>query len=190
MDNFEVRYEETYRMILDEIESALHNVDRRALEELVEDIQSSEDVFLIGVGRVMLSLEAICKRLTHLGIRAHCVGDITEPAIKKEDLLIVASGSGESIVPVAIAKKAKELGVKVVHIGSNRNGAISGYVDYMVQVPVQTRLYLPNEVKSHQIMTSLFEQTLLILGDTVAQMIADDKQIDFNKLWKYHANLE
>lgn len=190
MKNFVEKYDSTCNMILGEIQSALNGVDQNALEHLVVDVQTADDVFFIGVGRVMLSLEAICKRLAHLGIKAHCVGDITEPAIKKEDLLIVGSGSGESIVPVAIAKKAKELGAKVVHIGSNPNGCVNQYTDYMVRVPVQTRLYLPDEIKSAQIMTSLFEQTLLLLGDVVAQMIAEERQTNFNELWKFHANLE
>lgn len=190
MKTFNEKYNLTYKMVLGEIESAIQSVDQNALEMLVKDIQGAEDVFLIGVGRVMMSLEAICKRLTHLGISAHCVGDITEPALKKNDLLIVGSGSGESIIPVAIAKKAKEFGAKIVHIGSNPNGCISQYSDYMVRIPVQTRLYLPDEVKSQQIMTSLFEQSLLILGDIIAQIIADDKKLDFKELWRYHANLE
>jgi 6-phospho-3-hexuloisomerase len=190
MDNFALKYDSTYKMVIDEIQDALMGVDRESLERLVEDIQNADDVFFTGVGRVMMSLEAICKRLTHLGIKAHCVGDITEPAIKNTDLLVVGSGSGESIIPIAIAKKAKELGAKVVHIGSNPSGSISAYANYMVRVPVQTRLYLPDEVKSHQIMTSLFEQTLLILGDVIAQMIADERKTDFRALWKYHANLE
>ena len=190
MDNFNEKYIRTYTMVLDELCGALKGVDQTALEKLVGDIQTAEDVFFVGVGRVMLSLEAICKRLTHLGINAHCVGDITEPAIKKSDLLIVGSGSGESIVPVAIAKKAKELDAKVVHIGSNPNGSVSEFADYMVRVPVQTRLYLPDEVKSDQIMTSLFEQTLLILGDVIALMIAEERHTNFAELWKFHANLE
>lgn len=190
MEKFNERYNSTYMMVLNEIYDALKGVDKKALEKLIIDIQMAEDVFFIGVGRVMLALEAICKRLTHLGIKAHCVGDITEPAIKETDLLVVGSGSGESVVPVAIAKKAKGFGAKVVHIGSNANGTMSKYADYMVRVPVQTRLYLPDEVKSNQIMTSLFEQTLLLLGDVVAQVIAEERHINFAELWEYHANLE
>ena len=36
--------------------------------------------------------------------------------MNEKDLLVVGSGSGESIVPVAIAEKAKQLGGKIVHI--------------------------------------------------------------------------
>jgi 6-phospho-3-hexuloisomerase len=39
-------------------------------------------------------------------------------------------------------------------------------------------------------MTSLFEQSLLILGDIIALMMVRDKSIDIHNLWEYHANLE
>ena len=191
MTEFEGRYRETYRLVLKEIGDALEAADIQAVEMLIEDISSAENVFFTGVGRVMMSLEAFAKRLSHLGIHTHCVGSVTEPAITDKDILIVGSGSGESIIPVAIAKKAKEIGVKkVIHIGSNPKGSISVYADYMVRIPVQTRLYLPDEVPSEQIMTSLFEQTLLILGDTISMMIVDDRKLDLKELWQFHANLE
>ena len=39
-------------------------------------------------------------------------------------------------------------------------------------------------------MTSLFEQTLLLLGDIVAKMLIDRQGLDMKGLWQYHANLE
>ena len=186
-DRFKCFYNEAVK----EIEGALDSVDSAHVDKLIEDIYNAEKVFLVGVGRVMLSLEAFAKRLTHLGISAHCVGDITEPAISDKDILIVASGSGESIVPVVIAKKAKEIGVKkIIHIGSNPQGAVRKYADYMVRIPVRTRLYLEDEIESNQIMTSLFEQTLLVFGDVIAKMMVSEKGIDLKKLWRFHANLE
>lgn len=190
MDNFKSEYDKTCEMVLDEIRNALAGVDIDAANKLVEDILAADAVFLTGVGRVMMSLQAFCKRLSHLGINAHCVGDITEPAIKEKDILIVGSGSGESIVPVAIAKKAREFNAKIVHIGSNPNGCVSRYADYMVRIPVRTRLYLEDEVDSQQIMSSLFEQVLLIFGDVIAKLMVDGRNIDFRELWQYHANLE
>ncbi len=190
MENFKEKYDQTCRTVMREIAAALDSVEASALERLVGDILAADDVFLTGVGRVMLSLQAFAKRLSHLGIRAHCVGDITEPAIKENDLLIVGSGSGESVVPVAIAKKAKQLHARVVHIGSNPGGEVSAHIDYMVRIAVRTRLYLEDEVDSQQIMTSLFEQTLLILGDVISKIVVDERNIDLKELWQYHANLE
>lgn len=185
-----MNYQDTINLITDEIKIALGKVDETLVNLLVEDIMIADKVFLIGVGRVLMSLQAFAKRLSHLGIDAHCVGDITEPACTDKSLIIVGSGSGCSIVPVAIAKKAKEFNAKIVHIGSNPNGSVAQYSDYMIRIPVQTRLYLDDEIKSNQPMTSLFEQCLLLFGDAVAMKIIEKKKIALNKLWKYHANLE
>lgn len=190
MKNFGSLYKSNAELVLGEIRTALEAADLEAAERLAEDICHSECVFLTGTGRVLMAMQAFCKRLTHLGIHAHCVGDITEPALSEGNLLIVASGSGESIVPVAIAKKAKELGGRVVHIGSNPEGSAGAYCDYMVRIPVKTRLNRPDEIESKQIMTSLFEQTILILGDILAMIIMEEKGLELKELWKCHANLE
>ena len=60
----------------------------------------------------------------------------------------------------------------------------------MVRVPVRTKYYLEDEIDSQQPMTSLFEQTLLLLGDIVAKMLIDRQGLDMKGLWQYHANLE
>lgn len=190
MKDFIELYKENTELILKEIHEALNAVDMDALEHLAVDICNSKRVFLAGTGRVLISLQAFCKRLTHLGICAHCVGDITEPALLPGNVLIVASGSGESIVPVAIAKKAKALGAKVVHIGSNKEGSMKQYCNYMVWIPVKTRLNRPDEVESKQIMTSLFEQVILILGDILSLIIIEEKKLEPDKLWQNHANIE
>lgn len=190
MKDFKNSYEKNVRLVLGEIQEALGAADVDAMERLAEDICNSERVFLTGTGRVLMSMSAFCKRLTHLGICAHCVGDVTEPALAPGNLLVVASGSGESIVPIAIAKKAKELGARVVHIGSNMEGSIGQYCDYMVRIPVKTRLNRPDEIGSKQIMTSLFEQTILLLGDILSMIIMEEKKLEPDKLWQYHANIE
>ena len=177
-------------MIAEECKKALQKIDEEQSQQLVEAILNADEVFFIGVGRVMLSLQAICKRFAHFGIKAHCVGEITEPAITDKDLLIVGSGSGETLFPVAIAQKAKKIGTKVAWIGSNQESTIAKLADYKVRIPVQSKLNKPDELHSQQPMTSLFEQTLLLYGDSLAMEIMERKGLQFENLWKYHANLE
>ena len=183
-------FEQSRNEILEEIRIALGIIDSDSLQGLIDAIETSEQVFFIGVGRVFLALRMFAKRLNHLGVSAHCVGDINETALKPGDLLIVGSGSGESIIPVAITKKAKQLGAKIVHIGSNPRGTISEFTDLMVRIPVKTKLNLEDEIESNQLMSSLFEQCLFLLGDVVCLVIAKKRNIDIDALWKYHANLE
>lgn len=191
MSDFSITYTNTCHSVLGELDRTLASIDPKSLERLTEAILQADQVFFIGVGRVMLSLQAVCKRLAHLGIKAHYVGEITEPAITKNDLLIVGSGSGASLFPLNIAKKARNtVGCKIVHIGSNPNSEMKDICDFMVRIPVRTKFYLEDEIDSCQPMTSLFEQTLLLLGDILAKMIIDQQGLDMKGLWQYHANLE
>lgn len=190
MMDFKEHFAKASREVITELSETLNRVDTDALERLSIDMLSAEKVFFIGVGRVAMSLQGICKRFSHLGVDTHFVGDVCEPAITDKDLLIVGSGSGMSLFPVAIARKAKEFHAKVVHIGSNPHGDMESLADYMVRIPVRTRLYLKDEIESCQPMTSLFEQSLLLVGDILAKMLIEKKGIDLRGLWQYHANLE
>ncbi|MDO4339014.1 MAG: 6-phospho-3-hexuloisomerase [Eubacteriales bacterium] len=191
MSEFKTEYNKSSEEVLAELKKTLNSIDDASLQRLVQDILSAEQVFFVGVGRVMLTLECVCKRLAHLGIKAHYVGEITEPAITEKDLLIVGSGSGASLFPLGIAKKARNtVNCRIVHIGSNPNSEMKNICDYMVRIPVRTKFYLEDEIDSCQPMTSLFEQTLLLLGDILAKMIIEQKGLDMKSLWQYHANLE
>lgn len=183
-------YKTARQLVIKECDFALSKINEDEIQKLIEMLFSADKVFFIGVGRVKLELEAFAKRLAHLGIKTHIVGDINEPAMTDKDILIVGSGSGESLVPVAIAKKAKSIGGKIVHIGSNPQSSLAPITDLMVRIPVQTKLYLNDEIVSNQPMSSLFEQSLLLLGDSIAAMIVSQKNIELKKLWAYHANLE
>jgi len=183
-------YNNTVKEVLVELDKALCAIDQESVEKFVAAVLEAEQVYFVGVGRVLLSLQSICKRLAHLGIKAHYVGEITEPAITDKDLLVVGSGSGGSLFPLGIAKKAHTIGAKIVHIGSNPNSEMKAICEFMVRIPVRTKNYLEDEIDSIQPMTSLFEQSLLLFGDVAAKMIIDERQIDMKNLWMYHANLE
>ena len=191
MSSFSKQYQDTCAGVLDELKRTLDSIDPASVEQLAQAILEADQVYFVGVGRVLLSLQCVCKRLAHLGIRAHYVGEITEPAITEKDLLIVGSGSGASLFPLGIAKKARSaVGCRIVHIGSNPNSEMKDIADFMVRIPVRTKFYLEDEIDSCQIMTSLFEQSVLLLGDILAKIIVEQRQLDMKALWQYHANLE
>ncbi|KAA8727664.1 6-phospho-3-hexuloisomerase [Ewingella americana] len=185
-----MNYSMAREKIVRELDTTLNSISAESILALVDKIEKADKVFFVGVGRVLLSLEAIAKRLAHLGVKTYVVGQITEPAITSNDLLIVGSGSGESMFPLGIARKAKTFNATVAHIGANPNSSMGEFTDLFIRIPVQTKLNLPGEIPSIQPMTSLFEQSLLILGDTIALMIVEEKKIDMHSLWQLHANLE
>jgi len=184
-------YKEKSEIVIQECEQVLSGVSADAVIGLIDTILEADKVYFIGVGRVMLALEAMAKRFAHLGIDTHCVGEITEPAITDKDLLVVGSGSGESIVPMAIAKKAHELGVRIAYIGASPESTVGKLADVILYIPVRSKVKSSRHVvDSQQPMTSLFEQCLFLLGDVMAQMIIEYKTLDQEGLWKFHANLE
>jgi 6-phospho-3-hexuloisomerase len=184
-------FKEAYTLVLNEIQAVFDNIDSKQVQALVDSIISAEKVFLVGVGRVMLCLKAFSKRLNHLGIKAYCVGDENEPAITNRDLLIVGSGSGESVIPVAIAKVATQFKPQIAHIGSNYKSSIEPITDLFIRIPAMTKLKLPGEFKSKQPMTNIFDQSLYILCDVITILIIKEKGLDdIESLWQFHANLE
>lgn len=74
-------FHECERIIINELSDVLGNVDETQIDQLTDLITGARKVFFVGVGRVELALEAIAKRLAHLGIDTVMVGQITEPAI-------------------------------------------------------------------------------------------------------------
>ncbi len=176
--------------VCEEVKRALTNVNEQDLNELIDLILSAEKVFVVGVGRVMLVMQSFAKRLKHFGIDAHVVGEIVEPPIAKRDILIVGSGSGETMIPVNVAKLAKEFEAKVSLITSSVESTLRKLADTSVTIPCPTKLHLPDEPLSKQPMSNLFEQSLFIFCDCVTLLLQEKLGITEQEMWKAHANLE
>ena len=59
-------YEDVRALVLSELDTALSAIDPQSVEQLMEAVLSSRKVFFVGVGRVLLSLEAMAKRWLEL----------------------------------------------------------------------------------------------------------------------------
>jgi 6-phospho-3-hexuloisomerase len=178
--------------VCNEIKFVLSKIDEKEIENFIELILKTKTnrVFVIGVGRVMLMLQAFAKRLKHLGFESYVVGETTVPGIKDGDLLIAASGSGETLTTFNVVKLAKKNKANIALITSSINSTIEKLSDFTVRIPCATKLHLPGEFPSKQPMTNLFEQSLLIFCDCVSIIIQNKLNISEEDLWKVHANLE
>tara|TARA_B000000475_G_scaffold147750_1_gene118961 strand:+ start:165 stop:764 length:600 start_codon:yes stop_codon:yes gene_type:complete len=194
-------YKNNTNLIVSEISNILSNISVRQTENLINQIISANRIFLVAIGRVNLSLQCFGKRLSHLGFKVELVGSLTEKPATKKDLLIVASGSGESIVPLHITKKAKKIGCKILHITSAKKSSIRKIANYVVELNAPTKK-TKQRIKeslsdsasktkiSIQPMSTLFDQALHIYGDIVSVQIIEKLRLKKINLWKYHANLE
>lgn len=172
--------------ILGEVQSALKGVDPALVDGLVEDLTGAKRVFFAGAGRSRLMLSGMAMRLMHIGLTVHVVGEVTAPAITADDLLVVASGSGQTSTIVTVAAKAKQVGARVVLITMNTLSPLAADSDRCIALPPAVMH------ASIQVGAAVFEQATMILGDALVCMVAQRLGIaDVNGVMRQrHSNLE
>lgn len=168
--------------ILTEISSILNQADEEKVLKLVEAILSSERIFLTGLGRSGLVARSFAIRLMHLGFKVLIVGEVTTPAIKKGDLLVAISGSGETAIVKHIVSKAKELGAVIFLITSKTNTSIGEISDQVLILPEIEEPVLP--------LKSAFEAVTYILLDATIVMIMQKTGVTSQEMMERHSNLE
>lgn len=178
-------------LVLGELQDTLPTISEEEFSDLVDQMMvPGRRVLVMGVGRVLISLKAWVKRMKHLGIDINYVGDETELPVHEGDLLIVGSSSGESKLPVAIAKIAKGLGVHVAYVGCMPDSTIAKMADSRLLLRGRTKFPTANEYPSKQPMSTLFEQELYLLGDVIALEIMERRGWTEEDVKDRHANLE
>ncbi|NLW15589.1 MAG: sugar isomerase [Erysipelothrix sp.] len=181
---------ESVNLVLRELDDTLSLLDETQFMNLVTQMKQSRRVVVVGVGRVMLSLKAWVKRFKHLGIDINYFGSETEASVGPLDLVIVASSSGETIIPKVISAKARELGAKVFYIGCTPDSTVGKIANYHLILQGQTKLKLETEYKSKQPMSTLIEQQIYLLGDILTAYMMRTEGIKETVVIQRHANLE
>ncbi|MCF1618858.1 SIS domain-containing protein [Tetragenococcus koreensis] len=181
-------YYENTKNIIQELSDLLLKVDQKDVENYMNEVTKAKKIFFVGVGRVELALEATVKRFSHLGLNCYMVGALDEPPIGDKDLLIVGSGSGESLFPLGITNKAQKYGAKIVHLTSNPNSSIAQKADIIVRFESPSKTH--SNIKSIQPITTVFEQGLLVFHDILTLEFMQEMGLSFEDLKTRHANLE
>lgn len=180
-------HDEAAEIVAEQIE-AIALVDDVAIGELLRAVSSSNRIFLLGEGRSGLVGRMFAMRLMHLGHRAFVVGETTTPSIADGDLLIAISGSGETGTVIMMADGAKTSGALLAAVTANAESRLAGLADLVVFMPTQHKL---QGSSSRQYGGSLFEQTTLLLFETIVSLLAaGDAATGFASLAKRHTNLE
>ena len=174
-------------VICREVADAAAAVEGRALERVIAAVASATRIFVFGEGRSGLALRMGAMRLVHLGKVVHVVGDATTPAISGGDLLITASGSGTTPVTVLIAEQARAAGALILAITANPASRLASLVDLVLELPTPSKTGDSCRA-SVQPGGSLFEQSLLVLLDTMFLILAGESAAD--QIARRHANLE
>jgi 6-phospho-3-hexuloisomerase len=178
------------RLILDELQASLSQIDEVAAESAVDLIEGADSIFVLGLGRLGLGLKAFAMRLMHMGREAYVVGETITPNFGPGDVLVVGSASGETRQLTRIAEKAKSLGGKVLAITGTPGSTITDIADATVVVPAPSKDQSASQFRSVQPMASLFEQGVLVLCDALVLALMDRSTEAGEDMFTRHANLE
>lgn len=179
-----------FEIIIKEISTVLSKVENEQVNLMIAEIQKSNKIVVCGAGRVGMAIRGFGMRLGHLGLKSYTLGDSTVPSIKEGDLLIVASGSGETQTIydiVAIASKNK---CSIVAVTSNHESRIGKLANIVVKINAPSKTKAVENFISVQPMTTLNEQCLNIFFDAIVLKLMDKMGENHDSMWKRHSNLE
>ncbi len=177
--------------ILKELENNIEFIQEDQMLELIERIQKANHIFLTGKGRSGLSISAFANRLLHLGYSVSLIGEISAPHTQDGDLLIIASGSGETDALVSATKKAKSENVSLVCLTMNRESTIAKMTDLTILIPgVSPKVKELATISSIQPMGSAFEQMLYLAMDALILEMMEIENKTSEQMFLNHANIE
>ncbi|HWS50813.1 MAG TPA: 6-phospho-3-hexuloisomerase [Microbacterium sp.] len=174
---------------LSSVASALASDGAPGIEAVADALGDARRVFVLGAGRSGLALQMTGMRLMHLGLSVHVVGDSTTPAIGEGDVLLVASGSGTTGTIVRAAASARKAGAAVAVITAAPDAPVAEGATAVITVPAAGKLDRSGSI-SAQYAGSLFEQSVVLVGDAIFHLLWTRSGASADDLWPRHANLE
>jgi 6-phospho-3-hexuloisomerase len=185
-------FSEAYKIILTELGESLAKIDEAEVEHLVDRIVERGNIFVVGAGRMGLMLHSFAMRLGHLGFGSHIVGSPTCPPIGSQDILIVASSSGETATVREVVGRANRENAEIIAITARPDSTVAELASSVVFVEAPSTLEASGEggVVSQQPMKTLFEQSLFVLLESVVLCIMHRTGQGAGDMAKRHANLE
>lgn len=186
MSNDHVFYESiTY--IQRKIKDILSYVDQEDIKKAVNLFFKANHIFVYGAGRSGLVAKAFAIRLVHLGFQSFVIGETITVPVQKGDLVVIVSGSGETIPAVMTAEIGNNLGAKVISITGKKDSDIAKFADITLYVSANC-----NEEQRKQFapLGTLFEASVWILLDGMIADLLDKKNESEETMRKRHATLE
>lgn len=177
-------------LMIEEVRECFDSINDGDIDMLSEEILKGRRVFLYGLGRERLMLQAFAMRLMHLGLNVHMVGDVTTPRIEKEDLFITSSGTGYLSTVEALLKIVQKQGASVVYLTSSTDSLLQKFANHTIYIKAQTMKDALDSRTSPQPMGALFEQSMLLLFELAVIQIKETLGVSEEEMEQNHSVLE
>jgi 6-phospho-3-hexuloisomerase len=178
--------------VLSELTACVKQVPAESLVQAGGLVESASRIFVAGAGRSGLCMKAFGMRLMHMGKTVHVVGETTTPGIAAGDLLMVGSGSGRTSSLLAVAGQAQSRGTKILLFTTDAGSPLAKMADHLVIItaPSYKAYEGGHDLTSVQPLGTLFEQSMLILCDSIILELMQQTGTSAVQMFERHANLE
>ncbi len=180
----ETRFEESISYINRRAGEILNEVDREKVERAIKLFMRARRIFVYGTGRSGLVGKAFAIRLVHLGFQTFVIGETITAPVQKNDLVVLVSGSGETIPVTMTAEIARRLGAKIISVTANPDSHIARFADVVIPLLTGDR---DTELAP---LGTLFEASSWVFLDGLVAELMAIKGEDEKKMRKRHATLE
>jgi len=185
--NGEMIFSSSINYIQKKIKDILSHVSYEEINIVIKDFSESDRIFVYGAGRSGLVAKAFAIRLMHLGFQTFVIGETITGPVQKGDLVVIISGSGETIPAVMTAEIAHNLGAKVISITGKKNSGIAKFADVTLYISASCN---DEERKKYAPLGTLFEASVWILLDGIIASLLENKKETEETMRSRHATLE
>jgi 6-phospho-3-hexuloisomerase len=195
------RVQEMMQLMASKIRAISKTISDDNVEQFLAELLHAKHIYVMGAGRSGLVAKAFAMRLMHLGLQAYVVGETITPAVTRDDVMVVFSGSGKTQTVADLAETAKAIGAHICLITSNPDSRIGKISDCIViiehhrddveddAVEFEIRQML-GEHKSFAPLGTLFETASIVFADAVISRLMEITKTDENALKNRHTNIE
>lgn len=194
------RVQEMMMLMASKIRTIAQSISDQDVDGMIKEILDAKRVFVIGAGRSGLVAKAFAMRLMHLGLQSFVVGETVTPPMKRGDMIVVFSGSGETKTVADVAEIAKSVGGRVCLITTRESSRIGKVSDCTVRIEghsakvdeageFEMRQMLGDH-KSFAPLGTLFETAAMIFADALISRLMEITKTDVSALKDRHANIE
>lgn len=189
------------RLMASKIEDMADSLSEEQVKRFIDEILGAERIYVMGAGRSGLVAKAFAMRLMHLGFHSYVIGETITPAMKKGDIVVAFSGSGETKTIAELCETAKNIGGRICLVSSKAESRIGKISDCIVvieshrdSVEDESTEYeirqMMGEHKSFAPLGTLFETGSMVFSDSLISAIMEIIECDECDLKGRHANIE
>ncbi len=167
--------------IMEGLADILEQVDEDAPAMVAGELRKAKRVYITGAGSSASIGNIFARRLAHLGMNVHYTDQAALPPLTRGDVLVVFSGSGETLATTQLARAAKELKTRVLSITSYPDSTLGKLSDAVVVIKGRESIPEDKDFLSRQLLGEyepltpsgiIFEIAVLIFLEGVVSLLA------------------